>query len=473
MYVIDRDDRELHPDTIEYCRDFFLTVNDIYHSRFRRPISVLRDGELLFNILWESEFYYLRKIPDPVNIMPYCANFDGRLLRESKETLDNTFIGMFDCLCFEAISEYSWHIIRYLNEFFPDKDIWVIDDAGGVFTDISYRRGRPDGIWGEKKSRAGCFKAGHRLPEEAGVYSVYSLMVSLTWARIRHTQPDAASDATALVINFADEHIGFGDMARISSAYVEAARRRGWLPFIRLDHNNQYSDFPGEDGWSKFFEQPCQTGDLLPEDCRTVIYLRENRSRDLFDSCNPYTVMYGIGKRCSFHLRLNERTRREAEGRIPAPIREGRRVFGALIRTTDYDMTDGVRTDVEEALRLCSEAFRESGCEFFFLAAEDQAVVDRAKEVFGPKLLTVAQRRVDSRLAGAEGYLSDTLNPLYESKYALGVDYLSVVVSLSGCERILYNRYAGALFLADALGEPLRRVRQVIDLSEFCQSGTK
>ena len=465
MFVIDSRDRNLYPDTIEHGPELFPAVNARYHSRFRRPVSVLRDGELLFNVIWESEFYYLREVPDPINIMPYCANFDGRCLRESAETLDNTFIETFDRLCFEDINEYSWHIIRYLNEFFPDKEVWVIDDAGGAFPDITYRVGRPEKFGKEKNRWTGLFKAGHRLPVERGVYSVYSLMVSLMWARIRHHRPEAVSEETALVINFADEHIGFGDMTRISSAYVEAAKRRGWLPYIRLDYNNQYSDRPGEECWSKFFEQPCGDSGLEPEDCRTVIYLRENRARDLFDSCNPYTVMYGIGKPCSFPLRLNKATAALVEARIPSPIREGRRTLGALIRTTDFDMTDGFKTDVERALALCEDAFRNSGCEFFFLAAEDQAVVDRARELFGDRLIAVKQKRVDSRSAEAEGYLSDTLNPLYESKYELGVDYLAVVVSLSGCEKVLYNRYAGALFLADALGEPLLGKRQVCALT--------
>ncbi len=455
MYIIDKSDRELHPDAIEYTEGLFLAVNDKYHSRFREPISVLRDGKFLFNLLWESEFFYLGAVPDPATNIPYCANFDGRCLRESADTLDNTFVGKFDRFVFEAVSEYSWHIIRYLNEFFPEKEIWLLDDASGVFTDIAYKKGRPDK---EKAGKTGLFTAGHRLPGAKGVYSLYSLMVSLTWTRIRHHNPDAVSDNTAFVINFAEKHIGFGDMTRISSACVEAARRRGWLPFIRLDHLNQYSDCPGEDGWGKFFEQPSDTGGLTPKDCRTVIDLRENRAYDNLPSCNPYIV----SKPCCFPLRLNKAAAADVERRIPAAVRDGGRILGAVIRTTDFDMTENVKTDTERSLAQCEKVFSEGGYDRFFLAAEDQAVVDCAREIFGEKLTVVDQKRVDSRQAGPEGFLSDTLNPLYESKYALGVDYLAVVVSLTGCETVLYNRYAGALYLGDALDTPLRRNRRAV-----------
>ena len=116
MYIIDHDDKNVYENAIGFTQDLFMKIREKYGDNNGRPLSVLKEGGFLFNVIWEEEFYYLY---DKSNVQNYCCNFSGELLIHERDVLDFTFIDRFTELYFKDINEFSWHIAMLLKETRP------------------------------------------------------------------------------------------------------------------------------------------------------------------------------------------------------------------------------------------------------------------------------------------------------------------------------------------------------------------
>ena len=440
MFIIDKDDFILHEDMIELCDCLFMHINDRFGSKYRKPVSVLGDNNaLLFNVIWESEYCIIK----PPHHLKFQCNYYGQDLTENPDDLDLHFIEQLNELYFDSINEYSWHITRLVNYLFPEKKVFFQDENVRFFHDISCSE------YNGNRIGVPLFRAGHYPPEVENVYSIYSLMLSLTWLSKRHYNDTYEYDRTVLVIHFSNRDIGFGDIIKICSAYVSVALSRNWIPVICLDHPTQYSDYDGDDCWSKFFVpiNSITRSDLYKYKCWISVF--ENRHIESFGSCygNLYMNKFADEQKTSFQILLNEKTLAYVKKKIPRQLLEGEAAVGLIVRTTDYDSLAKRKTDPHEVIEAVKNFLSLFPYSHVFLATEDKNILDLFAGTFGEKLLYVDQKRILPYSERESIWISDRFSELYKSKYELGADYISVIYALTGCSVIMVNRYSSALYI--------------------------
>ena len=446
MYVIDRMDHDLHEDRITISETLFLDVRKRYGGLYSAPISVISENGLLcFNLVWESDFLTVEDRGYGDVCVPYC-NYYGEDLLEEEHVLDFSFVDRYEVIRFERIDEFSWQIIRLLNQTRQQLMLSTDDPMADYFKELTFlpvrqcRAPRSLTIKHERimrDMRAGC--------------SIYSLMISLTWARLRHFNPKAEHPETVLRIDPALVIQGFGDIFKFVSCYVSMAKAHGWIPVICLDHGCQFEDEKGEDCWAKFFD-PISTihpGEI--DKYAEWISVYENRHAESIceaGCCNPYLNSFLSEMTCSFDFSINKKTEKKIEEFAGSIIEASGHAFGVVIRTTDFDWLNKKETSEVQLLRKSGVLARTYSMERVFLATEEEAVLDQAKKELGERLLFVPQRRVSNYRGG---FLSYVLGDTYDSKYRFGVEYLAVIASLARCDVILYNRMCGAIYVATAL----------------------
>ena len=468
MYVLLDDDLTLHEEQIELQEELFLRVNEKFDSHTRVPISVIDgDGNVCFNLGWERERYVPVRNTSGSEI-PYFCNFTGEDLCAEEELLDFTFIESLDTLWFDSINEYSWQVIRLINRRYPEKTLITQDERARYFPDIRVRvDDKP-----ESGPRCACFIKGNVVPEKEGVYTVYSLIISLTWAKLRHGKggnpdkkpaessfdggdPDAR---TVLVIDPAIGADGPGDIMHKVSAYVALARVHGWEPVVRLNHESWLADFEGEDIWSRHFLPASSVTVADIETAAQCISVYENRPFELFGRVNPYIWMFSsLYHDCSFDIRLNESARQKVFAKVPDELKSGQRVLGVLLRASDRDALFGSKTDVPRILNRVERLFRDGQYARIFVATEETEMLEAAKARFGTDIvLSVDQQRVENDDEDKDKLLAYRLGRRYDEKADLMTDYLAVIGALCFCETVYADkRYCGPTFLITALANDI------------------
>ncbi len=453
MYVIDRMDQDLHEDRICLSDSLFSNVRKRYGGYYPAPVSVVSDkGTLYFNLAWESELLAIDDTECENVCIPYC-NYYGEDLLEEKEILDYSFVDKYTAIYFDRIDEFSWQIIRLLNQTRPQIILSTDDPLAVFFEDLSIVTGREQ----ERQTESPLIvKIGRIMPDIIEGFSIYSLMISLTWARLRHINPDAEYSETVLRIDPGLTIQGFGDIFKIVSCYVSMAKAHGWVPMICLDHGSQYEDEKGEDCWAKFFDP---ISDIRPDEIDRYagwISIFENRRVESVCSkgcCNPYlSSSFSSEMPCSFNFSINRKTESEIEKIAGEIIEACDNALGVVIRTTDFDWLEKSETDVSQMLRKAGDLAHIYALDHVFLATEEETVLSQAKIELGEILCFVPQRRVAEYYGG---YLSSVLGDTYDSKYRFGMEYLAAIVALARCDVILYNRMCGAVYVASALRRSL------------------
>ena len=451
MYILDQSDNTIHTKTVELTEDLFPRIRETFGRGFPETISVLSEKSLAFNVIWEEEFYHCG---DGSGVRQYEVNYHGEELAGEADLLDLTFLRGCPELCFDSVNEYSWQITRLVNRLFPEKPVWFEDPCIRFFPELTCG-------FREKTSgnESPVFYSGHRPPESERDCSVYSLMISLTWAKKRHFNKNYLHDGTLLIIDFQNPFAGFGDLIRIAYAFLEIAASRGWTPKICLDHGSQYADTPGEDAWKKFFSQPGCPKDPDPDHYRCWISVFENRSYCGMNYINPYIGMLGRNLTPDTRFFFNQKTASYADRKLPAVMKTCADILGVVVRATDLDAPRQAATNCRDLISAVRRFFRNGEFEYLFLATEDAQILRLFQEEFGSKLLWVEQQRVEYR-GGEDGRLLESLmSRRYSSNFEKGADYLSAIYALAGCRSVIYNRFCGAVYLSRICGSSFRQTQ--------------
>ncbi len=443
MYVLVNNDKTIHENSIIFSSEVFIEINKKFGSRFREPISAIDSfGKLIFNICWESEYYYNNNSANnSTEKIPYYCNFFGEDLLEEIDLLDFTFLEQYDVFFFEEINEYSYHIIKLIKKVFNIKRICSCDQRIKAFKELDIEFLDPG-----HDEKTGRFYAGHNLPVENNCWSVYSLMLSLTWAKKRHLNWNAKKNETILVIDFRSYIDGFGDIFRKIIVYINLSKKHGWKPLIYLNHGTQYADYEGEDCWKKYFApvSDVKVEDLDKFSCWISVF--ENRPFDSYSKANPYLSLFSFDFPENVVIRSNHRTKIEIDKRIPKEFMETGKKLGLIIRTTDYDWLQSRKTDIERLLNVGKDYAERFHFDKIFIATESEETLIKAKRVYERGLYYIDQKRIFNTYEG--DFLSSHFSKIYQSKYEMGADYLAVIHCLSVCDSILYNRDCGAVYLA-------------------------
>ncbi|MBQ8994222.1 MAG: hypothetical protein IJ091_00230 [Oscillospiraceae bacterium] len=453
MYIIDEQDIHLHDEKVLFSDTLFPDVRKQFYGRHQLPISVVSvDGRLCFNLRWEDEYYFESLDREHRNIMVPECNFHGEDLTEEVDVLDFTFLNQFSSIWFERIDEFSWSIIRLLSKERPHIRLYTDDINAALFPSMYVFSGAPQG----EETFLKVF-APHDTPNNKEDYLIYSLMISLTWAKIRHYEPAARHKDTVLRIDCAMSVEGFGDFMRKISIYISLARVHGWIPVICLDHGSQFEDYPGEDCWSKFF---APIGTVAPDEIRDHacwISVHENRKSEAindYNPCNPYMRLYVTMRPCTFEFRFNEKALLEIEKKAGDTLSLCENAIGTVVRTSDFDWLLSTHTDVDLFFEKASDAAAMGDVPYVFLATETENSLQTARGILKDKLLYIPQNRIRED-EYRSGFISDSLGKSYPSKYRFGVDYLTVIACLANCRAIIYNRNCGAVYVAEALRRSL------------------
>lgn len=176
--------------------------------------------------------------------------------------------------------------------------------------------------------------------------------------------------------------MGIGGILVNTSIYIEFARQLG---FELIHNGDRISKFKVED-LNKFFNLDFRREDGTKENTMNVSVAAYVHI--LWRFCNIPGVMNKDMLVDTFAEELEEYT--EA-------VIGGRRALGVLIRGTDYKSTGfkGTRQQatVEDMVPKIEEWMQKYGYDRIVLATEDQDVLNQMREVFGDKVVAIAQER--------------------------------------------------------------------------------
>ena len=450
MYRIVGKDYKLYPDSIELSDELFPEIRKRFGAGKKERISVLKENEVLFAVEWEEE-YFLSHSAQNDFVIPFYCNYEGENLCLEANVLDFLLVDRFKTLWFDEINEYSWQIIQLLSQERSHIKLLTGDERTEIFRNLPVKCAQAP--QGEDVAR---LYGGNSIPDMPGDYSIYSLMISLTWAKKRHYNEKAEHGGTALRIDPALYVDGFGDVFRKLSAYYTLAKIHGWEPVVCLDHGSQYADYKEEDVWSKFF---LPVGKLSPGDERNYscwISVYENRRSDIIGRSNPYLFFYAIQSiSCAFEAELTPEAKEAVTQRIPEELFSDSVTDGLIIRGSDYDVFVGEDSHKQQFVEWVEE--QQLNCDQYFLATEEQSSLEMATCMLNKKVLFVDQQRVETEDQDKSAFLCDRLGRRYVSKADQGLDYLAVLCALSLCRSVYANRYSGAIYLCRALAPRFSR----------------
>lgn len=222
------------------------------------------------------------------------------------------------------------------------------------------------------------------------------------------------------------------DKVQLPYAYAEA---NGFIPVIHLTNSNgsMYSDFEGDDIWSKFFIQPY--GGIAKE-------WEESKNVWIF----PYAavtfsdrwLMQRISdcKEVQFvnTFLINDRVKAEVDRVRNKVLPNPKRTIGVLIRGTDYTVTHlpghTIMASPEQVMEKIKEYESSGSYDAVFLSTEDVDVLKKMIELCGDRLYYTEQKRF--RINPGE-LLANQKRERENDGWMKGVEYLTTLKLLSEC----------------------------------------
>lgn len=224
------------------------------------------------------------------------------------------------------------------------------------------------------------------------------------------------------------------DKVQLPYAYAEA---NGFIPVISLTNSNNsiYSDYAGEDIWSKFFVQP---------------YGKE--AEDWREAKNVWEFPIGVisfpmrwlmekivdckeTKFVNTSLYVNERVREEIDKVRKAVLPNPNRTIGILIRGTDYTTSHiaghAIMASPEQVMEKIKEYEATGKYDEIYLSTEDEDILQKMKELCGDRLHYINQKRF--KIQPGE-LLADQVKERENEGWLKGMEYLTTLQLLSECE---------------------------------------
>lgn len=409
------------------------------------------------------------------------VNFDGCDLSKEKN-LDISLLKNSNCFVFKELEEYTYELVEFIKDRFPDAHIIFLDenakffwdDTEGVLTLNSiyeiddFWQGKYMFIHSDIKTDIEKYK--FVLPEKITlVYDSINLMSSLCWARKVEHFGRLNIDKTILLIDMEfGKFWGLAYIVRAVCALACMALERGWIPVANLAGDNLYIDSCESNMWEQYF---APLSDISVEEAResyNVISVKNNCCVPQIIYTNPY---FRAGWGCpSKHLNIEfaDDVKRYIFNFANNLLRnQNGTIMGVIARGTDAKKERITKEEIDMAVWECREIMQEKGYDKLFLATEDAAYFDAFVNAFGNKLIYIEQTRI-SGLEQSGKPIGERLNIAVGEKKDFGQTYLLVTYCLSQCDALVYNIRSGGYYLANKWrGKPYEFICQIEGLTQI------
>lgn len=261
---------------------------------------------------------------------------------------------------------------------------------------------------------------------------------------LRNKQPDK----TFYCIRRKGDSAGLFSYVLIILEKLAFCEENGFVPVVDMQHTkNTYLDKSRVgvvNSWEYYFEQPAGYGlkDILR--CKNVYF------SDVHIECK-------VGSKCFWdkeelkkwsdlykkYIVLNEATKKHIERVRKQLLGDSTKVLGVLCRGTDYNNHPSMHPIQPEPRQVIDDASRlmlGGGYDRIFLATEDSQIYELFRESFGDKMIAVDC----VRYTGKEEITSRS-NDRKNDKYLQGLDYVTAIYLLAGCDGILAGYTNGSL----------------------------
>lgn len=259
----------------------------------------------------------------------------------------------------------------------------------------------------------------------------------------------------------------FQQVNALVHTHLLMALMQGRVPVVDMQsEKNQYlpADRVGTDNsWEYFFEQPYGIGlGAIPPDADVVHghfrthwgVWKGDPSRDFGMQERTREDLYLL---CERFVRPNEVTARTIEENRAALFTPGESVLGIVIRETDYTLQMEHHSPVDRQVDYTAQirdALGRHGCTSVFVATESRRVFDSVSAAFPGITRTNPREFYDryyqDREDGRALVLADVKHDREDDEYLRGLEYVTTVFLLAGCDVLLGTR-SGAFTAAQYL----------------------
>lgn len=247
--------------------------------------------------------------------------------------------------------------------------------------------------------------------------------------------------------------------------YVKA---KGMVPVVRLtmSGNSFYSDFEGDDIWSKFFNQP--EGYTLEEVIHSAnVYF----SPGFYNGSVQSTIMENISEDAVLSWSCGEYNdamiryiEEKKESYLPYPDR----TLEVLARGTDFVNTHLKNHPVYATKEMMADKIDElmstwDGLEYIYIATEDLSYVEYFRNRFGDKVYFTDQQRYSTR-PGQLLYDYHRSEPDRQTGFNLGAEYAASIALLAQCNSFLASGWCTGVSEAIRENQGNYRNKYIFDL---------
>lgn len=255
-------------------------------------------------------------------------------------------------------------------------------------------------------------------------------------------------DMTFYVIRRRGDSAGLFSYVLVILEKIAYCDDRNYAPVIDMQYTrNTYLDkmeVGFVNSWEYYFKQPAGYGLKNISRCKNVIF------SDMHIKCL-------VGSKCfqdpaelkkwsdlyKKYIVLNEKTK-EHIGTVKKQLfSESDKVLGVLCRGTDYNNHPSkhpIQPEPHQVINDAQQILTGGGYDKLFLVTEDAEIYKLFQERFGKKMVAVNQ----IRYVGKEE-ITTRNNVRKRDKYLQGLDYITAIYLLAGCEGILAGYTNGAL----------------------------
>lgn len=234
--------------------------------------------------------------------------------------------------------------------------------------------------------------------------------------------------------------------------HIHYAIEKGYIPVVDMkNYTSQFSKLTDGNAWEIFFKQPMEYSLDDIQKAKNVIFSKNITnwgSRSIFpnivDDCNitRRLTLSGLFKK---YIIPNERTREYIEGKYTTIIGDKTNVMGLLCRGTDYTQKrpkgHPIQPNLEQIIAEVDRVIKEEGCEYIYVATEDENIIDQLKNKYSDRILEIGQKRFGKMDVN---YISE-LNIRDLDLIKLNLDYYASLTILSRCSHFLGGRTAGTI----------------------------
>jgi hypothetical protein len=258
-------------------------------------------------------------------------------------------------------------------------------------------------------------------------------------------------DKTFLLIKLNNPILGLMAIQSNVLGYLRIAYNKGYIPVVDLkNHKNGYletAEIGNINAWEYYFEQPTRytlddvykSKNVITTSGEATLEAYPLRFHFLMNQKSSAAYYF---KLLNSFVRIKDSVLHKINQECNSII-GGKRVIGVVNRGSDYINTKGhaIQPTVGDLIIKIKELLLMWGCEYIFLATEEEYVLELFKNSFNDKLLVNKCCRINS----FDKYIfyTDVRFNRENDLYYKGLEYLTSVVILSRC-----NCLVGSMIVA-------------------------